>query len=121
MIFNVHNTEYESDISEIRELILGQGKKACVITFGCQQNEADGEKMAGMLSSMGYLLSDNCDECDIILVNTCAIREHAEAKALSLLGRFKSIKKKNPELILGVCGCMAAESHRAEMLKRDFH
>ena len=90
MIFNVHNTEYESDISEIRKLILGQGKKACIITFGCQQNEADGEKMAGMLSSMGYLLSDNCDECDIILVNTCAIREHAEAKALSLLGRFKS-------------------------------
>jgi tRNA-2-methylthio-N6-dimethylallyladenosine synthase len=92
-----------------------------VITFGCQQNEADSERIRGLCDLMGYVRAEGADDADIVIVNTCAIREHAEAKALSLLGRFKSIKKKNPELILGVCGCMAAEPHRAEMLKRDFH
>ena len=70
---------------------------------------------------MGYTPTDNADDADIIVINTCAIREHAEVKALSLLGRFKAQKKKNPDLLVGVVGCMAAEPHRADMLKKDFH
>ena len=61
------------------------------------------------------------EDADLIILNTCAIRQHAEDKALSMLGRFKAIKRKNPELIIGVCGCMAAEAHIKEMLKTDFH
>jgi tRNA-2-methylthio-N6-dimethylallyladenosine synthase len=77
--------------------------------------------MRGMACAMGYTITEIPDDADLILVNTCAIREHAELRALSLLGRFKALKKKNPDLIIGVCGCMTAQSHRAELIKQDFH
>ena len=96
-------------------------RKACVITFGCQQNEADSEIIKGIAENMGFSISDNYKECDLIIVNTCAIRAHAEMKALSLLGNFKSVKKKNPELIVGICGCMCAEAGVVDLLKKDFH
>ena len=70
---------------------------------------------------MGYRIADRAENADLILVNTCAIREHAEMKALSFLGRFKELKRKKPDLIIGVMGCMAAEGHIAELLKNDFH
>lgn len=92
-----------------------------VHTFGCQQNEADSERIRGLGAAMGYRMTDDAALADLILVNTCAIREHAEMKALSYLGRFKEYKKRNPELIIGVMGCMSAESHIAELLKNDFH
>ncbi len=98
-----------------------RGKRAHVVTFGCQQNEADSERLRGMLAEMGCVITETADDADVILLNTCAIREHAEMKALSLLGRFKARKKSDPELIVGVLGCMAAEPGRVEMLKRDFH
>ena len=70
---------------------------------------------------MGYQKTDDSEKADLIIINTCAIREHAEVKALSLLGRFKALKKRKPELLVGVVGCMAAEPHRVDMLKKDFH
>ena len=94
---------------------------AHVITFGCQQNEADSERILGTLLSMGYKKCEDPRDADIVIVNTCAIREHAEMKALSLLGSFKANKKRNPDFILGICGCMANESHIADKLKKDFH
>lgn len=94
---------------------------AHVITFGCQQNEADSERILGTLLSMGYKKCDDPLLADVVIVNTCAIREHAEMKALSLLGSFKSNKKRNPDFILGICGCMANEPHIADKLKKDFH
>jgi len=100
---------------------LGGGKRYFVITFGCQQNEADSERIRGLAEAMGYLPASGAEDADFIVVNTCAIREHAEMKALSLIGGFKAIKKKNPEFILGVCGCMAAEEHISKKLKEDFH
>ena len=90
------------------------------MTFGCQQNEADSEKLAGLALLMGYSAADNPEDADLILVNTCAIREHAELKALSKIGGFKKLKKSNPELIVGVCGCMANESHVVEKLKNSY-
>ena len=74
-----------------------------------------------MARSMGYTVSDTPENADLIVVNTCAIRKHAEMKALSVLGRFKAYKRKNPELVIAVVGCMAAEPHIADMLKKDFH
>lgn len=121
MIHSIHDKDVGEYISLVRKI--NEGKELCahVITFGCQQNERDSETIMGYLSDMGYNPTDNPEMADIVIVNTCAIREHAEVKALSMLGRFKAQKKNNPDLIVGVVGCMAAEPHRAEMLKKDFH
>lgn len=121
MIHSINETSVREYISLVKEMNMGETKRAHVITFGCQQNERDSETVLGLLSDMGYTPTDNADDADIIVINTCAIREHAEVKALSLLGRFKAQKKKNPDLLVGVVGCMAAEPHRADMLKKDFH
>ena len=96
---------------------VGRSRKAFVLTFGCQQNEADSERLAGMASAMGYQVIDTPDEADFIIVNTCAIREHAELKALSTIGQYKHIKAKNPGLIIAVCGCMVAQDHRKNDIK----
>ena len=91
-----------------------------VLTFGCQQNVADSEKLAGMAENMGYLIVDAPEEADLILVNTCAIREHAEQKALSVVGQYKHLKEKNPALIIGICGCMVAQEHRRKEIKKSY-
>ncbi|MBQ9162644.1 MAG: tRNA (N6-isopentenyl adenosine(37)-C2)-methylthiotransferase MiaB [Clostridia bacterium] len=98
----------------------GRRRRAYVLTFGCQQNEADGEKMAGMARAMGYEIISAPDTADLIMVNTCAIREHAEKKALSVIGQFKHIREQNPELIIGVCGCMVTQEHRCEQIKASY-
>lgn len=121
MIFNVNDLDYIQHVEWVRSYNAGTSKKIYVFTFGCQQNEADGEKMLGICQSMGYESTDTPDDADIIIINTCAIRQHAEEKALSMLGRFKALKRKNPDLIIGVCGCMAAEEHIKELIKADFH
>ena len=108
-------------IEKMKSEILGKELFAHVITFGCQQNEADSERILGTLLSMGYKKCEDPAMADIVIVNTCAIREHAEMKALSLLGSFKANKRRNPDFILGICGCMANEPHVADKLKKDFH
>lgn len=95
----------------------GRRRKAFVLTFGCQQNEADSERLAGMAIAMGYELVKEPDDADFIIVNTCAIREHAELKALSTIGQYKHIKTKNPELVIAVCGCMVTQEHRKDDIK----
>ena len=121
MILNVENTDYPAYAGLVRSRIANANKKAHVITFGCQQNEADSEKVRGMLKDMGYQITDDYTDSDVIIVNTCAIREHAEMKALSLLGNFRAVKRKNPNLIVGRIGCMAAEPTVVSRLKTDFH
>ena len=95
----------------------GFRKGAFVMTFGCQQNEADSEKIAGMAESMGYEIVSSPENAYLIVVNTCAIREHAELKALSTIGQYKHIKQKNPELVIAVCGCMVTQGHRVNDIK----
>ena len=102
---------------KMRQLNEGKCKKVFVLTFGCQQNEADSEKLAGMSMDMGYTVTKDPQEADLILVNTCAIREHAEKKALSIIGQYKHIKAKKPETMIAVCGCMVVQEHRAEEIK----
>ncbi len=94
--------------------------RAYILTFGCQQNVADSEKLSGMCLRMGYTLTDTPEDADLIVVNTCAIREHAEQKALSVVGQYKHLKAKKPSLIIAVCGCMVAQEHRRETLKRSY-
>ena len=121
MIYNVKNGDFHDYIDRVRLLNSDSQKKVYVFTFGCQQNEADSEKILGMANAMGYIKTDIPDDADLIILNTCAIRQHAEEKALSMLGRFKALKRKNNSLIVGVCGCMAAQEHIKELLKTDFH
>ena len=89
-------------------------------TFGCQQNEADSERLCGMAEEMGYQRTFDPAVADMILVNTCAVREHAELKALSITGGYKKYKEKKPDMILGVCGCMVAQEHRKDDIKNKY-
>ncbi len=94
--------------------------KCYIRTFGCQQNEADSEQLRGMAEEMGYVRTDVPDDADLILVNTCAVREHAELRALSTTGQFKKLKEKNPSLVIGVCGCMVTQEHRMDAIKKSY-
>ncbi|MGP4072173.1 tRNA (N6-isopentenyl adenosine(37)-C2)-methylthiotransferase MiaB [Piscibacillus sp. B03] len=102
--------EYHDDF-EIEEQFqgLGNGKKFLIRTYGCQMNEHDTEVMSGILSEMGYEATTDQNEADIILLNTCAIRENAENKVFGEIGHLKALKRENPDLIIGVCGCMSQE------------
>ncbi|PIC78308.1 tRNA (N6-isopentenyl adenosine(37)-C2)-methylthiotransferase MiaB [Sporosarcina sp. P19] len=88
---------------------MGQGRKFFIRTFGCQMNEHDTEVIAGILMALGYDATDNVKEADVILLNTCAIRENAENKVFGELGHYKPLKLTNPDLLIGVCGCMSQE------------
>ena len=95
----------------------GKRRGAFIETFGCQQNVADSEKFAGMCVSMGYVIVTEAKDADFIVVNTCAIREHAEKRTLSIIGQYKHLKEKNPALVIAVCGCMMAQEHRQDDIK----
>ncbi len=112
------NIQYDY-MSKIFSLTNGK-KKVFIQTFGCQQNEADSEKLLGMAIEMGYTETKDKNEADLILVNTCAVREHAELKALSITGEYKHCKERNPELIIGICGCMVSQEHRKDDIKRKY-
>ena len=84
-------------------------KAAFIKTFGCQMNEHDSEKIMRILEDVDYTVTENIDNADLILINTCSIREKAEHKVYSSLGRLKTLKKKNPKLVIGVGGCVAQQ------------
>lgn len=108
--------EYNEGLS--REL--GRQLYIYVLTLGCQQNEADSEKIIGMAESMGYVKTEDPKRADLIMVNTCAVREHAESRALSFIGSFKKLKEANPALLIGICGCMVSQDHRIEQIKHSY-
>lgn len=123
------NINEEPQIREYIQLLQAKNKKdnengrvnyAHILTFGCQQNEADSEKMRGLLLLSGFSLTDDPQAADILLLNTCAVREHAELKALSVVGEYKHIKEKNPDILIGVCGCMTAQEHRIDQIKNRY-
>jgi len=95
-------------------------KKLKLLTYGCQMNVADSERMAGLLKKIGYTLTDEADAADLILINTCCVRETAEDKVFGQIGRFKALKKQKPALILGVAGCMA-QKEGENLIKRAPH
>ncbi|RCW70644.1 tRNA (N6-isopentenyl adenosine(37)-C2)-methylthiotransferase MiaB [Saliterribacillus persicus] len=99
---------YDFDIPEEMRGI-GKGKKFMIRTYGCQMNEHDTEVMAGILTQMGYISTEDTSDADIILLNTCAIRENAENKVFGEIGHLKPLKLENPDVIVGICGCMSQE------------
>lgn len=88
---------------------IGQGKKFFLKTYGCQMNEHDSENIKGMLNEMSFTETLDMEDADLILLNTCSIRENAHNKAFGLLGRIKHLKESKPFLVAGICGCMAQE------------
>ncbi len=93
---------------------------AHVHTFGCQQNVSDGEKIKGMLAEMGYGIVGEPDGADVIIFNTCAVRENAEDRVFGNLGALKHEKRRNPNAIIAVCGCMVEQEHITERIKKSF-
>ncbi len=88
---------------------IGRGQKYFIQTYGCQANERDSEVLAGILESMGYEACENIRDAQVVLLNTCAIRENAEEKVFGKIGYLKNVKRTNPNIIFGICGCMAQE------------
>ena len=93
---------------------------ACVDTFGCQQNVADGQKLMGMLAVCGFTFTQDPKEADLVILNTCAIREHAEDRVFGNLGALTHTKKENPEQVICLCGCMAQEERVSERIKKSY-
>ncbi len=93
---------------------------ACVITYGCQQNVADSEKIKGMLDQMGYGFTDDRLQAKLIIFNTCAVREHAEDRVFGNVGALKQYKRKNPDVVIALCGCMMQQKHIADKIKQSF-
>lgn len=94
--------------------------KAFVETYGCAQNENDSERIRGMLIDMGYVLCESIDSADLVIYNTCAVRENAEVKVFGKLGALKNKKAAKPSLIIGVCGCMMQQEHIAENVRKKY-
>ena len=93
---------------------------ACIDTFGCQQNVADGEQIMGMLEVAGFTFTNDPREADLVLLNTCAVREHAEDRVFGNLGSLTHAKKENPEMVICVCGCMAQEERVSARIKKSY-
>ncbi len=88
---------------------LGQGKKYFIRTYGCQMNEHDSENIKAILEDMAFTETDEMENADLILLNTCAIRENAHNKVFGMIGRIKHLKESKPGIVAGICGCMAQE------------
>ncbi len=99
---------------------IGEGKFFHLKTYGCQGNLADSEKISGILKRLGYTPIDNDENADLIIFNTCAIRENAENRVFGELGRIKNLKKANPNLIMAICGCMAQEEKVVNLIKSKY-
>ncbi|MGL4522362.1 MAG: tRNA (N6-isopentenyl adenosine(37)-C2)-methylthiotransferase MiaB, partial [Bacilli bacterium] len=100
---------------------LGQGKKFYIRTYGCQMNEHDTEVMAGILAQMGFENTSDFEEADIVLLNTCAIRENAENKVFGEIGHLKHWKRRKPGALLGICGCMSQEESVVNKILQKYH
>lgn len=108
---------------KVRELVCRRYNHpplAYVHSFGCQQNQSDGEKIKGMLAEMGYGFGDAPETADLVIYNTCAVRENAEDRVFGNVGALKPLKKQRPELLIGLCGCMMQQEQVAEKIKKSY-
>lgn len=114
----------EQNIADVAEIMAirarGAEPKALVHTYGCQQNVADSEKIKGLLEKMGFSFTEQEEEADLILFNTCAVREHAEDRVFGNVGALKNIKRRNPSLLIALCGCMMEQEHVAEKIRLSY-
>ena len=122
-VIDIGAIQAQQDIcNQIFDKVTADGRRplAMVDTYGCQQNEADSEKIRGYLAEMGYGFTQDEFQADVIVVNTCAVREHAEMRVLGNVGALNYTKKNKPEQIIAVCGCMVQQQHMAEKIKKSY-
>lgn len=118
--FLTEQSAFSARVADIALKKYGQNPKACVITFGCQQNVSDSERIKGLLTLMGYTMTESMEEAHFILFNTCAVREHAEERVYGNIGRTKVLKRQNKDIIVAVCGCMAQRESVAKKIKQSY-
>ena len=107
-------------LDNMKETDTKEMKHYYIHTYGCQMNEEDSEKLSGMLKRLGYTRTEDKNEASIILFNTCCVRENAENKVFGNLGQLKKLKEKNPDLIIGICGCMMQQEGMADKILSQF-
>ncbi len=110
----------DNPISEINRILGDSPRLAYVRSFGCQLNVSDGEKIKGMLKKLGYGFTEDEAQADLIILNTCAVRESAEDRVFGIIGGMKKLKELKPSLIIGISGCMTAQSHISERIKKSY-
>ena len=98
----------------------GRTPKAYVETYGCQQNEADSQTLRGLLSQCGYEIAQEAEGADVVIMNTCAIREHAEQRVFGNLGALTHTKRRHPEQKILLCGCMAGQTEVVERIRKSY-
>ncbi|MCQ2514658.1 MAG: tRNA (N6-isopentenyl adenosine(37)-C2)-methylthiotransferase MiaB [Ruminococcus sp.] len=123
LISNVSDNQFEylkliAEIMEVRKR--GEKPLAYIRTYGCQQNVADSEKIKGMLAESGFDFVDAPDDADFILFNTCAVREHAEDRVFGNVGALKALKRRHPQILIALCGCMMEQEHIANKIYKSF-
>ena len=111
--------EQKEYIEKVRQINVGKNKYYYILTMGCQLNENDSEKIAGMLEEMNYIKTENIEAADIYVLNTCCVRENAEEKLFGKLGELKKLKAKNNASIV-IAGCMMQEEHIQKKLKQSY-
>lgn len=107
-------------IKKVQEINAGKPLHYHIVTYGCQMNVHDSEKLSGMLVQMGYEWTDELERADLILFNTCCVREHAEMRVYGNVGALRPMKENNPELIIGVCGCMMQQKEVSSFIAKRF-
>ncbi|MBO5852567.1 MAG: tRNA (N6-isopentenyl adenosine(37)-C2)-methylthiotransferase MiaB [Clostridia bacterium] len=112
--------DYTSKLSVVLPKIYGRKPLACINTYGCQQNVSDSEKIKGLLEKIGYDITDDDENADFVLFNTCAVREHAEDRVFGNIGRMKALKKQRQGMLVAVCGCMAQQERICERVRQSY-
>lgn len=108
------------EILEWKAKELGRPMRFCITTFGCQMNSRDSEKLAAILERAGYIETEQEEEADFVLYNTCTVRENANQRVYGRLGYLHSLKKKHPHLVIALCGCMMQEKEVVEKIKKSY-
>ena len=112
--------DYTQKVRQLLQERFDEIPLANVMTFGCVQNENDSEKIRGLLFQLGYSMTDDLEKSDIVIFNTCAIRENAELKIFGNIGKLKALKQANSNMIVAVCGCMVMQEHIVEKIKKSY-
>lgn len=109
-----------NDIIQLKAIEKGRQPSYKVVTFGCQMNARDSEKLAGILTDIGYVETDTEENADLVLFNTCTVRENANERLYGRLGQLKRFKKNNKDMLIGLCGCMMQEAEEVEKIRKSY-
>ncbi len=117
----INNDFSIENLKKLISEIYGDKTPLCYLhSFGCQQNATDGEKLMDLIAKIGYGFTDETENASLIILNTCAVREHAEDRVFGNIGKFKRLKQERPDTVICICGCMAQQKHIAERIKRNY-